>query len=185
MTFGRPAMISKYSSGAVPLPISVDDEFISAATLAEPSQPVERPSMMVFYAKTLELYEIMNDVLLSLYKPVADEITDDTHDFYFNNTAGEGERTIFELDRSLTRWTRSLPVHLREDSSVNAQDNPIFFRQGIVLHARQGSLILSFTATVTDQGRCADFCTSGCCSSGQHCEETASQNGLLPIRASC
>ncbi|OOQ82807.1 putative C6 transcription factor [Penicillium brasilianum] len=121
MTFGRPAMISKYSSGAVPLPISVDDEFISAATIAEPSQPVERPSMMVFYAKTLELYEIMNDVLLSLYKPVADEITDDIHDFYFNNTAGEGERTIFELDRSLTRWTRSLPVHLREDSSVFAR----------------------------------------------------------------
>ena len=136
MTFVRPAMISKYSSGAVPLPISVDDEFISAASLAEPSQPAERPSMMVFYAKTLELYEIMNDVLLSLYKPVPDESADDIHDFYFNNTAGEGERTIFELDRSLTRWTRSLPVHLRGDSSINAQDNPIFFRQGIVLHAR-------------------------------------------------
>lgn len=135
MTFGRPAMISKYSSGAVPLPISVDDEFVSAASLAEPSQLAERPSMMVFYAKTLELYEIMNDVLLSLYKPVSDESADDIHDFYFNNTGGEGERTIFELDRSLTRWTRGLPVHLRGDL-VNAQDNPIFFRQGIVLHAR-------------------------------------------------
>jgi hypothetical protein len=92
--------------------------------------------MMAFYAKTLELYEIMNDVLLSLYKPAPDESAEDIHDFYFNNSAGEGERTIFELDRSLTRWTRSLPLHLRGDSSVSAQENPIFFRQGIVLHAR-------------------------------------------------
>lgn len=136
MTFGRPAMISKASSGAVPLPITVDDEFISAASADEPTQPAERPSMMAFYAKTLELYEIMNDVLLSLYKPAPDESAEDIHDFYFNNSAGEGERTIFELDRSLTRWTRSLPLHLRGDSSVSAQENPIFFRQGIVLHAR-------------------------------------------------
>ena len=138
MTFGRPAMISKVSSGAVPLPLTVDDEFISTASLAEPTQPAERPSMMVFYAKTLELYEIMNDVLLSLYKPVPDDNSDDIHDFYFNNSAGEGERTIFELDRSLTRWSTSLPAHLRGNSSGSAaQENPIFFRQGIVLHARQ------------------------------------------------
>lgn len=142
MTFGRPAMISKVSSGAVPLPITVDDEFISTAGLAETTQPAERPSMMVFYAKTLELYEIMNDVLLSLYKPVPDDSPDDIHDFYFNNSVGEGERTIFELDRSLTRWSTSLPAHLRGDSSVSSQKNPIFFRQGIVLHARQAEPIL-------------------------------------------
>ncbi|OKO97878.1 hypothetical protein PENSUB_9804 [Penicillium subrubescens] len=59
--------------GAVPLPITVDDEFISAASADEPTQPAERPSMMAFYAQTLELYEIMNDVLLSLYKPAPDE----------------------------------------------------------------------------------------------------------------
>ncbi|KAF3398019.1 hypothetical protein F1880_006501 [Penicillium rolfsii] len=136
MTFGRPAMISKASSGAVPLPVTVDDEFISTASPAEPSQPAGRPSMMAFYAKTLELYEIMNEVLLSLYKPAPEESGEDIHDFYFNSSAGEGERTIFELDRSLTRWTRSLPPHLvHEDSPVSATENPIFFRQGIVLHA--------------------------------------------------
>lgn len=142
MTFGRPAMISKVSSGAVPLPITVDDKFISTASLAEPTQPAERPSMMVFYAKTLELYEIMNDVLLSLYKAVPDENPDDIHDFYFNKSVSEGERTVFELDRSLTRWSTSLPAHLRADSSVSSQENPIFFRQGIVLHARRAESIL-------------------------------------------
>lgn len=135
MTFGRPAMISKVSSGAVPLPARVDDEFIIPNSTAEPSQPVERPSMMTFYIKTLELYEIMDDVLLSLYKPVADESADDIHDFYFNTAVGEGERTIFDLDRSLALWARSLPVHLSPGSSIRS-GSPIFFRQSVVLNAR-------------------------------------------------
>ncbi|KAJ5167561.1 uncharacterized protein N7482_006342 [Penicillium canariense] len=90
MTFGRPAMISKVSSTAVPLPFTVDDEFISTDTTSEPVQPVEQPSIMAFYAKSLELYEIMNDVLLSLYKPISDERADEIHEFYFNNTASGG-----------------------------------------------------------------------------------------------
>lgn len=135
MTFGRPAMISRVSSGSVPLPVTVDDEYISAEATAEPSQPVDQPSIMGFYAKSLELYEIMNDVLLSLYKPVSEDRTEEAHDFYFNGVTSEGEHTIFDLDRSLTRWARSLPPHLRWGSSASS-GNPIFCRQGIVLHAR-------------------------------------------------
>lgn len=134
MTFGRPAMISKISSGAVPLPILVDDEFIPADASLEPTQVSNRPSLMAFYAKTLELYEIMNDVLLSLYKPVSDDGIDDIHEFYFRNASNTGERTIFELDHSLTRWARTLPAHLKTGSAE--ANNPIFFRQGIVLNAR-------------------------------------------------
>ncbi|KAJ9488305.1 hypothetical protein VN97_g5000 [Penicillium thymicola] len=135
MTFGRPAMISKASSGAVPLPVAVDDEYIPSGCGKEVSQPPDRPSMMAFYATSLELYEIMNDVLLSLYKPISDDHAEDFHNFYFDNVASEGERTIFELDRSLTRWTRSLLPHLRWDSST-VSTNPIFYRQSIVLRAR-------------------------------------------------
>lgn len=135
MTFGRPAMISRISSGAVPLPVIVDDEYIPVGETSEPSQPADQPSIMGFYAKSLELYEIMNDVLLSLYKPIPDDLTDEAHDFYFNNVISEGERTIFDLDRSLTRWARNLSSHLRRDSSVPS-DNQIFCRQRIVLHAR-------------------------------------------------
>lgn len=136
MTFGRPAMISSVSIGAVPLPATVDDEFIPTETTSEPPQPIRQPSMMAFYAKTLELYEIMNDVLLTLYKPVSDDSADEIHDFYFNNAASEGERTIFDLDRSLTRWTRNLPPHLRDGELSIGSNNPIFCRQRIVLHAR-------------------------------------------------
>lgn len=99
MTFGRPAMISSVSIGAVPLPATVDDEFISTEATSEPPEPIHQPSTMAFYAKTLEPYEIMNDVLLSLYKPVSDDSADGIHEFYFNNAISEGERTIFDLDR--------------------------------------------------------------------------------------
>ncbi|KAJ5676460.1 uncharacterized protein N7477_002093 [Penicillium maclennaniae] len=135
MTFGRPAMISKISSGAVPLPVKVDDEYIISSSTAEPAQPVEKASMMAFYIKTLELYEIMNDVLLSLYKPAAEDSPTDVHDFYFNTAVSEGERTVFDLDRSLDRWARNLPAHLCPGSSSRS-DSPIFFRQSVVLQAR-------------------------------------------------
>ncbi|KAJ5146670.1 hypothetical protein N7526_000022 [Penicillium atrosanguineum] len=135
MTFGRPAMVSRVSSGAVPLPVKVDDEFIIPNSIAEPSQPVERPSMMTFYIKTLELYETMNDVLLSLYKPAAEDSPNDIHGFYFNTTVSEIERTIFDLDCSLDRWARNLPAHLCAGSSSRS-DSPIFFRQSVVLQAR-------------------------------------------------
>ncbi|CAI7638909.1 unnamed protein product [Penicillium manginii] len=135
MTFGRPAMISKISSGAVPLPVLVDDEFIPVDATVDPTQPTQKLSMMAFYAKTLELYEIMNEVLLSLHKPVSDDGPEETHQFSFTNTNTDGEHTIFELDHSLTRWAQGLPAHLRTGSTEGAH-NPVFFRQGIVLNAR-------------------------------------------------
>jgi hypothetical protein len=135
MTFGRPTMISKCAAQAVPLPASVDEEYTYSTSGAEVCQPADRPSMMAFFAKSVELYEIMNDILLSLYMPVPDECAEDMYGFYFSQESKEGERTIFELDRALTKWSRSLPPHLRK-SSVDASKNPIFYRQGIVIRAR-------------------------------------------------
>ncbi|KAF7125672.1 hypothetical protein CNMCM5793_001911 [Aspergillus hiratsukae] len=135
MTFGRPAMISKASCGSVPLPATVDEEYIPAALGGEVRQPADRPSVMAFYAKSLELYEILNDILLSLYKPVPEENPEDIYDFYFNQGPDEGERTIFELDRALTKWTRNLPPHLRGDVSSKPED-AVFYHQSVVLRAR-------------------------------------------------
>lgn len=133
MTFGRPAMITKGFSGPVPLPVAVDDEFISPESIA--AQPPDQPSVMAFFGRSLELYDIMNDILLNLYNGSADPNGENAHDFYFSSMTGEGERTIFELDHCLTRWTRSLPLHLRADQSMTL-GNPIFCRQSIVLRAR-------------------------------------------------
>ncbi|GFG23844.1 hypothetical protein IFM61606_03736 [Aspergillus udagawae] len=135
MTFGRPTMISKASCGSVPLPATVDEEYIPAALGGEVRQPMDRPSVMAFYAKSLELYEILNDILLSLYKAVPEENPEDIYDFYFNKGPDEGERTIFELDRALTKWTQSLPPHLRGDTPSKPED-AVFYHQSVVLRAR-------------------------------------------------
>lgn len=129
-------MISKASCGSVPLPANVDEEYIPAASGAEAMQPADRPSLMAFYAKSLELYEILNDILLSLYKPVPEESPEDIYDFYFNKETNEGEQTIFQLDRALTKWTKSLPPHLHGSSYGRGSDNIVFYRQSVVLRAR-------------------------------------------------
>lgn len=170
MTFGRPAMISKASYGAVPLPATVDEEYISATSGADVAQPADRPSMMEFYSKSLELYEIMNDVLLSLDKPVSEESVEDIHDFYFNKETSEGERTIFELDRALTRWTRSLPEHLCRTSSPTSE-NPIFYRQTIVLRARCVPVECPYFAV--RRTYLSGSCMFACSYSGQYCPSTA------------
>lgn len=136
MTFGRPAMISKASSTSVPLPDTVDEEYIPETSGAQAEQPSDRPSVMAFYAKSLELYEILNDILLSLYnKSSHDETPEDMYDYYFDQEINQGERTIFDLDRTLTKWTRTLPLHLRDPLS-SWSDNIIFHRQSVVLRAR-------------------------------------------------
>ncbi|GKZ24112.1 hypothetical protein AbraIFM66951_008925 [Aspergillus brasiliensis] len=134
MTFGRPAMISKASCGSVPLPATVDEEYIPAVSGSEVTQPADRPSVMAFYAKSLELYEILNDILLSLYSPTTDESPEDIYDYYFNKEANQGERTIFELDRALTKWSRSLPSHLRGESHLGG-GYTVFYHQSVVLRA--------------------------------------------------
>ncbi|RDW76781.1 transcription factor domain-containing protein [Aspergillus mulundensis] len=134
MTFGRPAMISKASAGSVPLPVTIDEEYFASASGVEVAQPTDQPSIMSFYAKSLELYEILNDILLSLYKPTPEE-PDDVYGFSFNKDSSERELTIFELDRALTSWTRSLPPHLRGELASGSNAN-IFYRQSVVLRAR-------------------------------------------------
>ncbi|KAL4936435.1 hypothetical protein BDV06DRAFT_233421 [Aspergillus oleicola] len=135
MTFGRPAMISKASCGSVPLPETIDEEYYTSADGTDVTQPTGRPSIMAFYAKSLELYEILNDILLNLYQPLPEEGADDIHDSYFTIGSNKDELTIFELDRALTKWTRSLPAHLRGESDPSP-NGIIFYRQSVVLRAR-------------------------------------------------
>ncbi|KAB8233880.1 transcription factor domain-containing protein [Aspergillus alliaceus] len=135
MTFGRPAMITKASCGSVPLPDMVDEEYIPTASGIEATQPADRPSVMAFYARSLGLYEIMNDILLSLYKPVPEDNPEDMYELYFNKETSEDEQTIFELDRALTKWSRSLPQHLR-GSSLSDSTDVVFYHQSVVLRAR-------------------------------------------------
>ncbi|KAK2749281.1 hypothetical protein FQN55_003606 [Onygenales sp. PD_40] len=135
MTFGRPAMITKGAASLVPLPMPLDEELITPEPGVDGLQLEGRTWMIAFFSASLGLYEIMNDILLTLYTPVFEEPRNDIHMFYFSQDGKEGGVSIFELDRALTKWSRSLPPHLR-DISARPDRNPIFQRQAIVLRAR-------------------------------------------------
>ncbi|GLA21419.1 hypothetical protein AnigIFM62618_010730 [Aspergillus niger] len=139
LTLGRPAMISKEAAGAVPLPTMVDEEvppgFLDAESHFQDGE-IERPSFMTFYAKCLELYEILNDILLSLYSnsnTPADR-PEDHHNYYFRSFH-EGQVTVTQLDYALTVWSQSLPKVFRCQSTP-LPANDIISRQRIVLRLR-------------------------------------------------
>ncbi|GKZ36797.1 hypothetical protein AbraIFM66950_008029 [Aspergillus brasiliensis] len=67
VTLGRPSMIPRALPNPAPLPSMIDDEFFEAQTEGSATRPDGRPCNMSFAVKTLELYEIMNDVLVDLY----------------------------------------------------------------------------------------------------------------------
>lgn len=134
MTFGRPGMISRASADAVPLPANIDDEYLFSTHGPVVHQPQGHPSVMEFYTRSLGLYRILHEILLSLYMPTNDEPPEDMVDYYYGKER-EGELNIFELNRALTRWFEALPPHLK-DITFDTNRTPKFLRQAIILRAR-------------------------------------------------
>jgi hypothetical protein len=134
MTFGRPAMISKSLSDAVPLPTAIDDEFICNGVYGPNRQPDGQPSMMAFYVKNLHLYAIINDILLALYVGQDNRKNDNQHSL-FNQAESSDITRVFEIDQALMTWGQTLPLHLRI-SSLESSRNSTFFRQAVVCRAR-------------------------------------------------
>ncbi|KAJ5306304.1 hypothetical protein N7508_005319 [Penicillium antarcticum] len=130
LTLGRPAMISKEAAKAVPLPVVVDEH-----RLQVPLEQTEESLFLKFYTKSLELYEILNDILLSLYKsPTPPSKPENSHNSYFNSF-DDGQVAVFRLDHALSTWSLDLPPHLRTSSPLSSRD-PISDRQSIVLRLR-------------------------------------------------
>lgn len=135
MTFGRPTMISEPFYSSVSLPAAIDDEFTSSSPQNEHGKRTDQPSLINFFEWSLELYEILNDILLRLYSSLPEGRQNEVRSFYcFQKDSKDGEREVFELDSALADWCRRLPPHLRDPSNSSA--NPIFQRQSIVLRSR-------------------------------------------------
>ena len=136
MTFGRPAMISKSVAQAVPLPAMIDDQYLSNGSNYDPHSDRSRPMSMAFFVKSLEIYEIVNDILISLYSGT--ETSDDALAAFF--TGGDACSissidVVFQHDRALMSWGRTLPKHLKI-SSFEWAANPLFKRQAIICRSR-------------------------------------------------
>lgn len=128
-------MISKEAAGDVPLPTMADGD---NSDLAEPPSSSNKGlSFFAFYAKSLELYEIMNDILLSsVYKNQTPPDRPEDLQKYYSKSFYEGQLTVLQLEYALTSWSQSLPEYF--SSQLNSSENYIINRQSVVLRLRYG-----------------------------------------------
>ncbi|KAM0549847.1 hypothetical protein ACHAPJ_009289 [Fusarium lateritium] len=140
MTFGRPSMIAKWLQTPSGLPAMIDDEYLDTQTEPSATRPDGGPTVMAFFRKSLELYDIINDTLIELYLDPKDSRNKEIHHLGL----------VLGLDQRLVEWVESLPDHLKYSHPV--PDEPLAFRrQRVVLRARylQARMIL-FRPTLAD-----------------------------------
>lgn len=129
MTFGRPSMVTKWTSEPLPLPQMIDDEFLDAQTIPNALRPDGQPAIVAFFVKALELYGIVEDVLQELYLNHSE-----------TSTKGAGGNTlvsVLQFDDKLIEWLQSLPRQLQFSPAVVGEDEALVFkRQRIVLRVR-------------------------------------------------
>lgn len=134
MTLGRPAMVSKSVAEAGPYPSIIDDEFLLDDSNMAFAQPSERPSILLFYIKTLELYAIVDDILTTLYMQ-NDAIWRGRAKSQRADLENTDMTTVVRLDKGLTDWAKGLPPYLRP-SRPESLSNDAIRRQSIVCRAR-------------------------------------------------
>ncbi|KAI9497290.1 fungal-specific transcription factor domain-containing protein [Zychaea mexicana] len=151
MAYGRPFMIPVTQN--LILPQAIDDELLTSNSDPPAAQPENKPSQMAFFVHTLQLYEIMGDILTTLYSTGTRRLENDTYLFkyIFEMILDEQQRTsnlssIIRLEMALNAWEKALPWFLRlgtyTQDSANSPRNRrdmtdnILLRQNNVLRAR-------------------------------------------------
>ncbi|KAL8828757.1 MAG: hypothetical protein Q9191_002410 [Dirinaria sp. TL-2023a] len=131
MTLGRPPTITKTNALSIPLPASIDDEYLSMIHGSDGTQPPEKPSKTEFYVQFLKLYVLQEETLSVMY---SDEATEPSL------TPSErierlGFDNVLKIDSSLQKWNDSLPPHLRvPNGSDGGSTVPAFSKQANTLH---------------------------------------------------
>ncbi len=137
MTYGRPCMIGPKAALAVPLPLPIDEEYLSPDSRRGQPAKVPRTFSVEFYVLSLKLYDIMHDILFSFYSVNGQACQPaDSKDLTFMD---QGENSVFEIERRLSKWADSIPDHFR----LHAGDTPragtaeaTIRRQAVILHQR-------------------------------------------------
>ncbi|KAJ0158904.1 Positive regulator of purine utilization [Colletotrichum tanaceti] len=112
-TFGRPVLISCHYP--VPTPATVDDEHLAETTEAEGVQPPDRPSYLVFFVRSLELFDVLNEILAKFYSD--GDYASDRRAEYLNH--------VLQLSSRLDDLGASLPDYLREDADLSGFDEEL------------------------------------------------------------
>lgn len=127
MAYGRPFMIPVARD--IKLPEIIDDEILTTSPHPPAIQPEGKPSQMAFLVYTIKLYEIMGEILLTLY-------SDNSEGFGNGNTMIDKEshpakseidkqnlakslNAIIKLEMALSSWKQSLPPFLQENNYKN------------------------------------------------------------------
>ncbi|KAF6832159.1 transcriptional regulatory protein [Colletotrichum musicola] len=111
-TFGRPVLISRPNS--IPVPATIDDEYLSETVEGE--QPRNRPSYLVFFVHSLELFDVLGDVLAKFYEDADD------------HTAGELSQSLSDVLRLSSRLddiSDSFPPYTREEACLTDYDDDL------------------------------------------------------------
>lgn len=122
-TLGRPGMIPNWLFDSVPLPSMIDDEFFESQTQGAPFRPDGRPCRMAFVVKAMELYQILDEILVDMYLKGS---KDDDFESKLKN--------LLRIDGKLQAWKNSLPEFLRPRLAI--EDDEILKRQAMVLRVR-------------------------------------------------
>jgi hypothetical protein len=134
-------MISRSSSISVPLPASVDDEYLSSQPGVDNVQPQGVPSKTEFYLQTLKLYNILEIILSTFYPSGVSECVTSRGDTSTSATLEDLDfNAILRIDTLLDEWHQNIPQHLiwcSEPASPGV--NKLFLRQANVLELRYDS----------------------------------------------
>ena len=134
MTLGRPAVITPEAAASVPWPLAHSNNR-ECTCLKEMCILDHAESEMHFFIESLKLYELMNEILRTLYDTTSrDELDDDPYEVYFGGLRAKAAGDLLEMDRKLCIWSRNLPIHLR--CNPGAERAIIHERQANVLWLR-------------------------------------------------
>ncbi|KEF51141.1 uncharacterized protein A1O9_12755, partial [Exophiala aquamarina CBS 119918] len=105
MNLGRPAMVSVSTLDSVSLPIETDDDDDLQSLQAAQSSK----SLLSFFNHSARLYEIAQEILVSLYSG-GNQTDSDGLDSYFLR-----DQSVFRLESYLRKWYAGIPSYLRLD----------------------------------------------------------------------
>ncbi|KAF5007797.1 hypothetical protein FDECE_5921 [Fusarium decemcellulare] len=103
----------------------LDDEFLDAEIQPAPIRPDGNITIIAFFVKSLELFEIVNDIQYEIHQPPKDA----------NNREINRLISVLQLDNRLVHWAQSLPDHLGYNT-IDQEEGLVFRRQRVVLRAR-------------------------------------------------
>ncbi|KAL6692435.1 fungal-specific transcription factor domain-containing protein [Trichoderma pleuroticola] len=143
LTYGRPLIVhTAMSQGQLVLPLAVDDEYLTRLPDAPGLQPDEKPSLTECYIQTVQLQDILGEVLTTLYHSdpypsPSPSLSSGAKNIDFHK--------LFAVDSLLTAWHKRLPSHLQASQYKNSGEPPtlnlsdrevVYRRQATVLEVR-------------------------------------------------